>query len=60
MFIPVWIFWILFGIIIIITGYKIGKQRGSYDFISPIFGIGIILIGIFFTIGFLLGKIIYN
>ena len=62
MFIPTWLFsilfWVILGIIAGIAGIKIGKPKSDFDFFSPLFGAAIVIMYIIFLIGYLIGKFI--
>jgi hypothetical protein len=44
-------------IILVIAG-KAGKSKGDYDFVSPLVGVGVILLGICFIVGYIFCSII--
>ena len=54
MFIPTYILWIIGIIIWIGFSLYIGRPRGNFDFVSPLIGFSIILIGLAFIIGLVL------
>jgi hypothetical protein len=55
MYVPHWIFWVI-GIAgtLALSAY-VGRSRGDYDFISPLFGLGVLLIGAALALGYWLG-----
>lgn len=55
MYVPTWVFWaggILFWLGL--TAYA-GRNRGDYDFVSPLLGAAVFFIGLAFVIGYLIG-----
>lgn len=56
MFISKWIFWVIGIIIWIWLIYISGCRKGDYDFVSPIIGWAIFLIGIAGLLGFLVAH----
>ena len=57
MYIPSWILWTLgiFGWLIL--SFFVGRERGTYDFFSPILGVSVFLIGAAFGAGMLISKL---
>ena len=55
MFIPTWLIWVLGIVAVLVIANVVGKSQGAYDFVSPLLGLGVILISIAFVVGYLLG-----
>jgi len=58
MFLPQWLLWLLFVIIVLYLANKYGTPRGQYDCVSPLIGLSIILIAVAFGAGFLLAHLL--
>jgi hypothetical protein len=56
MFIPTWLIWAIGIIAVLIVANVVGKSRGDYDFVSPLLGLGVILVAIAFGVGYLIGT----
>lgn len=56
MFIPTWVFWVLYVIIVIVTSSMVGTPKGDYDMVSPLLGGAILICGLVFMLAYFLGK----
>jgi hypothetical protein len=59
MFIPEWVLWIVFILSIFGSSlYVVARTNGHWDIITPIISVGIIICGVIFALGFVLGRVI--
>jgi hypothetical protein len=59
MFIPEWLLWVIFVLSIFGSSlYVASKTNGNWDIITPIISVGIIICGVIFALGFVLGRVI--
>ena len=56
MFIPTWVFWVLYVIVIVVISSRIGRPKGNYDMFSPLLGGAILICGLVFMLAFFIGK----
>lgn|GEM_PF-6489180 len=56
MYIPGWLLWMLFVVVIVGVAVRVGKAKADYDFVSPILGGAVLLIGMAVVLGFLFGR----
>jgi len=52
MYIPTWVFWIIGSIVVVVIATIVGRKTGDYDFVSPILGAGVVIVGIAFALGY--------
>lgn len=54
--VPVWLIWVIVGLMFAVAAHLFGKQEGQWDFVSPLIGCGIMLVFFALLGGWLLGR----